>query len=99
MSPWSWSHPRGRPETVPYTGKMATTMLRLPLRLSMKNMSILGHKPSLKTSNISRWTQNRTAVSTPSGAILPKPDKVSFIFSRFPIEKLYYNMVGGVKLN
>ncbi|XP_042287691.1 essential MCU regulator, mitochondrial-like [Thunnus albacares] len=56
---------------------MATGLLRLPLRLS-KNTTILSRNTGLKTSNISRTTQTRNAVSTPSGAILPKPDKTAF---------------------
>lgn len=56
---------------------LATGLLRLPLRLS-KNTTILSRNTGLKTSNISRTTQTRNAVSTPSGAILPKPDKTAF---------------------
>lgn len=71
---------RRRNLPITHTGKMATSILRLPLRLSTKNMGIVSRKSGLKTSNISRMTQSRTAVSTASGAILPKPDKVSFIY-------------------
>ena len=67
--------------------KMATSILRLPLRLSARNAGILSRNTGLKTSNISRSTQGRTIVSTPSGAILPKPDKVSFIPPWLPSEK------------
>ncbi|KAM7419100.1 hypothetical protein PAMA_016289 [Pampus argenteus] len=56
---------------------MATGILRLPLRLSAKNTAILSRNTGSKTSNISRTTQ-RNVVSTPSGAILPKPDKTAF---------------------
>lgn len=41
-------------------------------------MGIMTRNTGLKTSHIPRTTQSRTAVSTPSGAILPKPEKVSF---------------------
>ncbi|XP_078137499.1 single-pass membrane protein with aspartate-rich tail 1b [Sander vitreus] len=57
---------------------MATSILRLPLRLFTKNAGIISRNNGLKISNISRTTQGRTVVSTPSGAILPKPDKTPF---------------------
>ncbi|XP_072239478.1 single-pass membrane protein with aspartate-rich tail 1b [Leuresthes tenuis] len=57
---------------------MATSLLRLPLRLSTRNTGIMSRNPGLKTSAISRTTQSRNVVSTPSGAILPKPDKTAF---------------------
>ncbi|XP_042341314.1 single-pass membrane protein with aspartate-rich tail 1b [Plectropomus leopardus] len=57
---------------------MATSMLRLPLRLLTKNAGIVSRNTGSKTSNISRATQSRTVVTTPSGAILPKPSKTPF---------------------
>ncbi|KAM4583836.1 single-pass membrane protein with aspartate-rich tail 1b [Odontesthes bonariensis] len=57
---------------------MATSLLRLPLRLSTRNTGIMSRNPGLKTSPISRTTQSRSVVSTSSGAILPKPDKTAF---------------------
>ncbi|XP_029995804.1 single-pass membrane protein with aspartate-rich tail 1b [Sphaeramia orbicularis] len=57
---------------------MAANILRLSLRLSTKNTGIVTRNTGLKSSNISRTTQSRTAVSTSSGAILPKPDKTPF---------------------
>ncbi|XP_033478933.1 single-pass membrane protein with aspartate-rich tail 1b [Epinephelus lanceolatus] len=57
---------------------MATSMLRLPLRHLAKNAAIMSRNTGSKTSYISRTTQSRTVVSTPSGAILPKPDKTPF---------------------
>ncbi|KAF7665086.1 hypothetical protein LDENG_00154590 [Lucifuga dentata] len=38
----------------------------------------MSRNTGLKTPTISRTTQSRTAVSAPSGAILPKPDKTPF---------------------
>ncbi|XP_059195137.1 single-pass membrane protein with aspartate-rich tail 1b [Centropristis striata] len=57
---------------------MATGILRLPLRLSTKNAGIMSRNSGMKTSNISRTTQIRTAVTTSSGAILPRPAKTPF---------------------
>ncbi|KAG7233831.1 hypothetical protein INR49_006534 [Caranx melampygus] len=46
---------------------MATSILRLALRLSSRNTAIMSRNTGLKSSNISRTTPVRTAVSTPSG--------------------------------
>lgn len=51
------------------------------LRLSASRLCVRVPRPGTGAAPVPRWTQNRTAVSTPSGAILPKPDKVSLIFS------------------
>lgn len=67
-----------------HTGKMATGLLRLPLRLSMKNTATMSRNTILKTPNISKTTQIRTVISTPSGAILPKPEKVSIYLPSLP---------------
>ncbi|KAM9769376.1 single-pass membrane protein with aspartate-rich tail 1b [Menidia menidia] len=67
---------QNRPTAV--SKKMATSVLRFSLRLSTRKTGILSRNPGLKTSAIPRTTQSRTAVSTPSGAILPKPDKTPF---------------------
>ncbi|XP_060916834.1 single-pass membrane protein with aspartate-rich tail 1b [Labrus mixtus] len=73
---------------------MATSLLRLPLRLSTKNMGIVSRNTGLKTSNISKTTQSRTAVSTPSGAILPKPNKTSFGLIRLTVVVVPFLYVG-----
>ncbi|XP_008275396.1 single-pass membrane protein with aspartate-rich tail 1b [Stegastes partitus] len=73
---------------------MATSLLRLPLRLSTRNTEILTRTNGLKTSNISRTTQSRTAVSTPSGAILPKPDKTPFGLFRMTVVVVPFLYVG-----
>lgn len=96
MCPRSRSHPKGRPEADPHSGKMATA-LRLPLRLSAAKLCVRAPKPGARAAHVPRWTQNRTAVSTPSGAILPKPDKVSLIFSRLPTAEPQRNRAGGPK--
>lgn len=77
----AWFHPRGRllgPAPQKTLEKMAASLLRLSQRLSPKNMGLLSRNSGSKSSNVSRLTQGRTVVSTSSGAILPKPDKVSF---------------------
>ncbi|XP_037553785.1 essential MCU regulator, mitochondrial-like [Nematolebias whitei] len=48
------------------------------LRLSTRKMGVMARNPNLKTSSMFRTTQSRTAVSTQSGAILPKPEKTPF---------------------
>merc|ERR1739838_935067 len=60
------------------TGKMATGVLRLSLRLSSRNTAVLSRNVAGKTPNISRTTLRRNLVTTPSGGILPKPDKTAF---------------------
>ncbi|XP_013889555.1 essential MCU regulator, mitochondrial [Austrofundulus limnaeus] len=57
---------------------MAASMLRLPLRLSLRNMGITTRNPKSKISCLFRTNQSRTVVSTQSGAILPKPEKTPF---------------------
>nr|XP_020452755.1 essential MCU regulator, mitochondrial-like [Monopterus albus] len=64
---------------------MATSILRLPLRLSMRKTGILSHNTSLKTSNIFKTPHIRTRVSTATGAILPKPEKTPFGLTRMTI--------------
>uniref|UniRef100_A0A3Q3WPJ6 Essential MCU regulator, mitochondrial n=1 Tax=Mola mola TaxID=94237 RepID=A0A3Q3WPJ6_MOLML len=73
---------------------MATNILRLPRRIFTKNMGITSFKTGSKTSNISRVNQTRTAVSTPSGAILPKPDKTPFGLIRMTVVMLPFLYVG-----
>lgn len=90
MCSGSRSHPKGRPEVDPNSGKMATV-----LRLSASKLWVRAPKPGTGAAPVPRWTQNRTAVSTPSGAILPKPDKVSLIFSRLPTAGPQCNRTGG----
>ncbi|KAM3623297.1 uncharacterized protein V6R79_009724 [Siganus canaliculatus] len=73
---------------------MATSILRLPLRLTSQNMGIMSRNTGLRSSNISRATQSRTAVSTPSGAILPKPDKTPFGLIRMTVVVVPFLYVG-----
>ncbi|XP_029950353.1 essential MCU regulator, mitochondrial-like [Salarias fasciatus] len=73
---------------------MATSLLRLPLRLSSRNTGILTRNTASKTVNISRSTQSRTAVSTASGAILPKPDKTPFGLIRMTVVVVPFLYVG-----
>ncbi|XP_020794146.1 essential MCU regulator, mitochondrial-like [Boleophthalmus pectinirostris] len=57
---------------------MASRILRVPvLRIFNQNSGRLARN-GVKTPNISRGTQSRTAVSTSSGGILPKPEKTPF---------------------
>ncbi|XP_040002448.1 single-pass membrane protein with aspartate-rich tail 1b [Xiphias gladius] len=73
---------------------MATSVLRLPLRLSTRNAALMSRNTGLKSSNISRTTPIRTAVSTPSGAILPKPDKTPFGLIRMTVVVVPFLYVG-----
>ncbi|XP_022614342.1 essential MCU regulator, mitochondrial-like [Seriola dumerili] len=73
---------------------MATRILRLPLRLSTRNTAIMSRNTGLKASNIPRTTPIRTAVSTPSGAILPKPDKTPFGLIRMTVVVVPFLYVG-----
>ncbi|XP_051239702.1 single-pass membrane protein with aspartate-rich tail 1b [Dicentrarchus labrax] len=73
---------------------MATSILRLPLRLSTKNMGLVSRNTGSKSANISRTTQSRTAVSTASGAILPKPDKTPFGLIRMTVVVVPFLYVG-----
>ncbi|XP_056266404.1 single-pass membrane protein with aspartate-rich tail 1b [Pseudoliparis swirei] len=57
---------------------MASAILRLPLRLFTRDAGVVSRNTGSKTSNISKTTQSRTAVSSSSGAVLPKPDKTPF---------------------
>ncbi|XP_029359156.1 essential MCU regulator, mitochondrial-like [Echeneis naucrates] len=73
---------------------MAASILRLSLRLSTGNTAIMGRNTALKSSNIPRATPIRTAVSTPSGAILPKPDKTPFGLIRMTVVVVPFLYVG-----
>ncbi|XP_068606740.1 single-pass membrane protein with aspartate-rich tail 1b [Brachionichthys hirsutus] len=73
---------------------MATRISRLLLRLSPKNMGIMSRNIDPKTSSISRAIQCRNAVSTPSGAVLPKPDKTPFGLIRMTVVVLPFLYVG-----
>ncbi|XP_026158818.1 single-pass membrane protein with aspartate-rich tail 1b [Mastacembelus armatus] len=64
---------------------MATGLLRLPLRISLKNTVIMSRNSRLETPNIFKTTQIRTRVSTPTGAILPKPEKTPFGLTRMTV--------------
>ncbi|CAB1428566.1 unnamed protein product [Pleuronectes platessa] len=73
---------------------MATTVLRQPLRLFTRNGALLGRNSGSKSSTISRTTSIRTAVSTSSGAILPKPDKTPFGLFRMTVVVVPFLYVG-----
>ncbi|XP_068178473.1 essential MCU regulator, mitochondrial-like [Antennarius striatus] len=73
---------------------MATSIPRLLLRLSPKNMGIMSRNNDSKTSGITRVIQSRSAISTPSGAILPKPDKTPFGLIRMTVVVLPFLYVG-----
>ncbi|XP_034044239.1 single-pass membrane protein with aspartate-rich tail 1b [Thalassophryne amazonica] len=70
---------------------MATGLLR---RLAVKNTGIMSRNTGFKTFNISRSTPSRTAVSTPSGAILPRPDKTPFGLTRMAVVVVPFLYVG-----
>ncbi|XP_035002071.2 single-pass membrane protein with aspartate-rich tail 1b [Hippoglossus stenolepis] len=73
---------------------MATTVLRQPLRLFTRTVALLGRNSGSKSSTISRTTSIRTAVSTSSGAILPKPDKTPFGLFRMTVVVVPFLYVG-----
>ncbi|XP_070777222.1 single-pass membrane protein with aspartate-rich tail 1b [Enoplosus armatus] len=73
---------------------MATSILRLPLRLFSRNTGMMSRNTGLKASNISRTTPSRTVVSTPSGAILPRPDKTPFGLIRMTVVVVPFLYVG-----
>ncbi|XP_071329365.1 single-pass membrane protein with aspartate-rich tail 1b [Trachinotus anak] len=73
---------------------MATSVLRLSLRLPSRNTAVMSRNTGLKSSNIPRTTPVRTAVSTPSGAILPKPDKTPFGLIRMTVVVVPFLYVG-----
>ncbi|XP_054635857.1 single-pass membrane protein with aspartate-rich tail 1b [Dunckerocampus dactyliophorus] len=57
---------------------MATSVLRCSLKHINRNAGLSGRNNGPKTSYLNRTTQTRSAVSSSSGAILPKPDKTPF---------------------
>ncbi|XP_029020131.1 single-pass membrane protein with aspartate-rich tail 1b [Betta splendens] len=73
---------------------MATSLLRLPLRHFVKNTATLSRNSISKISNVSKTTQIRGVVSTPSGAILPKPEKTPFGLTRMSIVVIPFLYVG-----
>ncbi|KAG7485730.1 hypothetical protein JOB18_016889 [Solea senegalensis] len=73
---------------------MAASILRLSMRLSTRNTAKMSRNTGLKSTNISRTTSIRTAVSTTSGAILPKPDKTPFGLIRMTVVVVPFLYVG-----
>nr|XP_057902567.1 single-pass membrane protein with aspartate-rich tail 1b [Doryrhamphus excisus] len=57
---------------------MASSVIRCSLKHVTRNAGILGRNNGSKTSYLNRTTPTRSAVSSSSGAILPKPDKTAF---------------------
>uniref|UniRef100_A0A8C6S9D1 Essential MCU regulator, mitochondrial n=1 Tax=Neogobius melanostomus TaxID=47308 RepID=A0A8C6S9D1_9GOBI len=73
---------------------MASRLLRHPLlRIFNQNTGTLSRNV-VKTTNTSRATQSRTAVSTSSGAILPKPEKTPFGLIRMTVVVVPFLYVG-----
>ncbi|XP_077575313.1 essential MCU regulator, mitochondrial-like [Stigmatopora nigra] len=60
------------------TEKMAMNVLRVFLRSNTRNYALLGRNNPSKISYLNKATQTRNAVSSSTGAILPKPDKTPF---------------------
>ncbi|XP_058495555.1 single-pass membrane protein with aspartate-rich tail 1b [Solea solea] len=73
---------------------MAASILRLSMRLSTRNTAKMSRNTGLKSTNISKTTSIRTAVSTTSGAILPKPDKTPFGLIRMTVVVVPFLYVG-----
>ncbi|KAF7213255.1 single-pass membrane protein with aspartate-rich tail 1b [Nothobranchius furzeri] len=73
---------------------MATGVLRVPLRFFHRNSRIMSRNANSKTPDICRPTQIRTAVSTSSGAMLPKPEKTPFGLIRMTVVVVPFLYVG-----
>ncbi|XP_008315560.1 single-pass membrane protein with aspartate-rich tail 1b [Cynoglossus semilaevis] len=73
---------------------MAANVLRLALRLPTRNKILVRRNTGMKSTEISRVTQIRTAVSSSSGAILPKPDKTPFGLIRMTVVVVPFLYVG-----
>ncbi|KAF3687571.1 Essential MCU regulator, mitochondrial [Channa argus] len=73
---------------------MAMSLLRVPLRVFTKNGAIMSRNTISKTPIITKTTQIRTGVSTPSGAILPKPEKTPFGLIRMTVVVVPFLYVG-----
>ncbi|KAL1005830.1 hypothetical protein UPYG_G00064490 [Umbra pygmaea] len=73
---------------------MATAVVRLSRTLLSRNTAIVTHNIGLKPSNTQRLNQCRTAVSTATGSVLPKPDKVSFGLIRMTVVVIPFLYVG-----
>ncbi|XP_061883275.1 single-pass membrane protein with aspartate-rich tail 1b [Entelurus aequoreus] len=73
---------------------MAASVLRLSLRHIARNYGLPGRNSASKTSYLNRTTPTRTAVSTSSGAILPRPDKTPFGLIRMTVVVVPFLYVG-----
>ncbi|XP_038131307.1 essential MCU regulator, mitochondrial-like [Cyprinodon tularosa] len=73
---------------------MAASIVRLSLRLSGRKTGIKSCNPGLNPSSIPRKSQSRAVVSTPSGGILPKPEKTPFGLFRMTVVVVPFLYVG-----
>ncbi|XP_029935445.1 essential MCU regulator, mitochondrial-like [Myripristis murdjan] len=73
---------------------MASAILRLSRHFATKNTGIMSRGSGSTASAVCRAAPRRTAVSTASGAILPKPDKTSFGLIRMTIVVVPFLYVG-----
>ncbi|KAJ8001769.1 hypothetical protein DPEC_G00172870 [Dallia pectoralis] len=73
---------------------MATAVLRFSRSLVSRNAAVVSRNTGLKSSHTPRLNQLRTAVSTATGGVLPKPDKVSFGLIRMTVVVIPFLYVG-----
>merc|ERR1711915_892286 len=74
--------------------KMASRILRLPVRRLFDKNTGVQARNGVKISNVMREAQSRTAVSTSSGGILPKPEKTPFGLIRMTVVVVPFLYVG-----
>ncbi|KAJ8263962.1 hypothetical protein GJAV_G00143560 [Gymnothorax javanicus] len=73
---------------------MVSAANSLPRRFLLKNAGVLIRRTGVKNTEINGLTQFRNAVTTSSGAILPKPVKTSFGLMRMTIVVIPFLYVG-----
>ncbi|XP_051558251.1 essential MCU regulator, mitochondrial-like [Myxocyprinus asiaticus] len=73
---------------------MASLVGRLSRAVYIRNTATLGRNAGPKSVNATGTTLSRTAVSSTSGAILPKPDKVPFGLIRMTVVVVPFLYVG-----
>ncbi|KAG7281612.1 hypothetical protein CRUP_019124 [Coryphaenoides rupestris] len=73
---------------------MATALVRFSRQLAKQRLGLLGRGRCSQTPNPCKAAPCRTAVSTASGAIHPKPDKTSFGLIRMTVVVVPFLYVG-----
>ncbi|KAL4647872.1 essential MCU regulator, mitochondrial-like [Arapaima gigas] len=75
---------------------MASSAARFLRLFTVKNTGVLSRTTRIRPSTTTILTQSRTAVTTSTGAILPKPNKVPFGLMRITIIVVPFLYVGTV---